>query len=214
MVPRVADMHAKSEEQVRPNHEISPPHGVQQALVTRENLLNLLHAYANSHEIELNPHGPTLMREVDGLLENLQRYGYLICPCRMQDITSDLVRDKKISCPCAYHKREIESVGYCKCELFVTPLGDEPDLVSTTIHRVDISKQSTANSLEMAFEKPGWSKGEVKIFVPPTYKLVSIEVDATQDYELGDRVHKDNILFFLFGFKDYARLIVRFDHDR
>ena len=207
-------MHAKGEKQLRSNHGTSHPHGVRQALVTRETLLDLLRAYANSHEIELNPHEPTLMREVDGLLENLQRYGYLICPCRMRDITGDLVRDKKISCPCAYHKREIDSVGYCKCELFVTPLGDEPDLVSTTIHRVDISKQRTANSLEIVFEKPGWSKGEVKIFVPPTDTLISVEVDASHDYELSDHVHKDDIHFFLFGFKDAARLIMRFDHDR
>jgi ferredoxin-thioredoxin reductase catalytic chain len=207
-------MHAKSEKQAQPSDVTSHPQGIREAIVTRENLLDLLRAYANTHEFELNPHEPTLIREVDGLLENLQRYGYLICPCRMRDITGDLVRDKKISCPCAYHKREIKSVGYCKCELFVAPLGDEPDLVSTTIHRVDISKQRTSNSLEIVFEKPGWSRGEVKIFVPTAYKLVSVEVDASQDYELSDHVHKDDIHFFLFGFKDFARLILRFGQDR
>jgi ferredoxin-thioredoxin reductase catalytic chain len=203
-------MHAKSEEQVRSNYGMAHPDGVQQALITRANLLDLLHQYATHHEIQLNPHTPTLLREVDGLLENLQNYGYLICPCRMRDITGDLVRDKKISCPCAYHKREIESVGYCKCELFVTPLGDTPALVSTTIHSVDISKQFTSNSLEVVFEKPGWSKGEVKIFIPSTYELVTVEVDSSQDYELSDHTLKDRILFLFLGFTDYARLIVRF----
>lgn len=185
-------------------------HGIQQAVIDREFLLDVLHKYAARHEIELNPHEPTLLREVDGLLENLQRFGSLICPCRMRDITGDLVRDKKISCPCAYHKREIESDGYCKCELFVTPLSDMPALVSTTIHRVDISRQLRSDSLEMVLEKPGWNKGEVKVFIPPTYELVAIEVDASQDYELSDHVLKDHILFFFFGFTDYARLIVRF----
>jgi ferredoxin-thioredoxin reductase catalytic chain len=204
------DMHAKSREQVRSNRGTTHPGGVQQALITRESLLDLLHQYATQHEIQLNPHAPTLLREVDGLLENLQNYGYLICPCRMQDITGDLVRDKKISCPCAYHKREIESVGYCKCELFVAPLGDTPGLVSTTIHRVEISKQLTTNSLEVVFEKPGWNKGEVKVFIPSTCELVSVEVDSPHDHELSDHTLNDQILFFSFGFADDARLIVRF----
>jgi ferredoxin-thioredoxin reductase catalytic chain len=190
------------------------PRGIQQARITREMLLDLLHKYADRHGIQLNPHKATLLREVDGLLENLQRYGYLICPCRMRDITEDLVRDKKISCPCAYHKREIESVGYCKCELFVTPLGDAPALVSTTIHRLDISKRLTSNSLEMEFKKPGWSKGEVKVFIPPTYEFISVEVDTSHDYELSDQVLEEDILFFFLGFTDYARLIVRFAREQ
>ena len=203
-------MQAKSEEQVRSNSVMAHTRSVQQVIINREILLDLLHKYAARHEIQLNPHKPTLLREVDDLLENLQRYGYLICPCRMRDITGDLVRDKKISCPCAYHKREIESDGYCKCELFVAPLGDTPALVSTTIHRVDISKQLTSDSLEMVFEKPGWNKGEVKVFIPPKYELLALEVDAPQDHELSDQVLKERILFFFFGFTDYARLIVRF----
>jgi len=203
-------MRAKSEEQVGSNRVIDHPHGVQQALVTRESLLDLLQKYAARHDIQLNPHTPTLLREVDGLLENLQSYGYLICPCRMRDITEDLVRDKKISCPCAYHKREIESVGYCKCELFVAPLGETPALVSTTIHRVEILKQFTSNSLEVAFEKPGWNKGEIKIFVPSAYELESMEVDTSQGYELSDKTFEDQILFFFFGFTDCARLTARF----
>ncbi|HEY60090.1 MAG TPA: hypothetical protein G4N92_05340 [Anaerolineae bacterium] len=172
-------------------------------------LLDIMHKYAAQQDIQLNPHKPTLLREIDGLLENLQKFGYLYCPCRIRDISGDLFRDKKISCPCAYHKRELEVSGFCKCELFIKPLSGEPTLVSTSIHRLDIIERLSSNLLEVTFSKDGLNRGEVKVFVPHKYEFISIEVETEHNYEISEEVLKDQILFFIFSFTDFAKILVQ-----
>jgi len=172
-------------------------------------LHDLMSRYASSHGYQLNPHQPTLLRELEALLFHLECYGYLYCPCRINDITGDIVRDKKLSCPCAYHVREIRDVGYCKCEIFVTPKGDRPDLISTTIHRLKVNKQLTDGVLELQFEREGWSQGEVKIYYPPEYCFQSIEVESENKYEVRGEMFEDGVLFFCFGFSNKAVIKLR-----
>jgi ferredoxin-thioredoxin reductase catalytic chain len=186
------------------------PGRTKQANLPRAELIHLLQEFADAHALQLNIHKPTLMREVEGLLFNLERYGYLYCPCRMADISGDLVRDKRISCPCAYHKREIMDVGYCKCELFTKPLGDRPDLISTTIHRMQIQRRYQEDLLSLVFSKPGWNRGEVKLYIPEGYRNQEIDIESDSAYEMDSIQFENQVLFFYLGFSDNAILNLEF----
>jgi len=80
-------------------------------------LLETLARYAESQGFEMNPDRKIVEFVLAGLLRNEQRFGYRYCPCRA--ITGDQEQDKKIICPCAYHKDEIKRAGRCLCGLFV-----------------------------------------------------------------------------------------------
>ena len=53
-----------------------------------------------------------------GLLENKQRYGYMLCPCRLA--SGDRDRDKDIICPCVYREPDVAEYGSCFCGLYVS----------------------------------------------------------------------------------------------
>ena len=53
-----------------------------------------------------------------GLLTNLDRYGYMACPCRLA--ANDRERDKDIICPCVYRTPDVEEYGSCYCNLYVS----------------------------------------------------------------------------------------------
>ncbi len=59
---------------------------------------------------------------VDGLLEalliNKERYGYMVCPCRLAAGSRDA--DKDIICPCVYRAPDVEEYGSCYCNLYVS----------------------------------------------------------------------------------------------
>lgn len=177
-------------------------------------LRSIFQDYAEQNGLQLNPHAPTLQRELEGLTYNLGEYGYLYCPCRMNDLTGDPFRDKKIVCPCSYHKPEIRTDGHCKCELFVSPLGEDPDLISTTIHRVKIAKELRHETLDIEFVKPGRSRGEVKIWIPQGIQQRGLSVASDFDHAISDKKFEDSILFFLLDFEERAVLRLRFSRDR
>ncbi|MBD3263108.1 ferredoxin:thioredoxin reductase [Candidatus Woesearchaeota archaeon] len=68
-------------------------------------------------DLKLNPNQAIVDAIVKGLARNKEKYGYAYCPCR--PITGDEEEDKKIICPCVYHKDEIKKDGHCHCRLFV-----------------------------------------------------------------------------------------------
>ncbi len=53
-----------------------------------------------------------------GLIENKERYGYMVCPCRLS--SGERENDKDIICPCIYRKPDIEEFGSCYCNLYVS----------------------------------------------------------------------------------------------
>jgi len=73
--------------------------------------------YAESQGFALNPDEKVVDMIVDGLLENLGRHGAAYCPCR--PVSGDREADRKIICPCVYHRDELERDGKCHCLLFV-----------------------------------------------------------------------------------------------
>jgi ferredoxin-thioredoxin reductase catalytic subunit len=72
--------------------------------------------YAKSQGFKLNPDKKILLGVIRGLLRNKQFKGEIYCPCRQ--VTGNKEEDKKIICPCVYHKQEIEEMNHCKCTLF------------------------------------------------------------------------------------------------
>ncbi|OYT53434.1 MAG: ferredoxin:thioredoxin reductase [Candidatus Altiarchaeales archaeon ex4484_2] len=82
-----------------------------------EGLVKEAERYARENGFRLNPDEKVVKGLVRGLLHNESVYGERYCPCRR--VTGDKEEDKKIICPCVYHKSEIEEQGYCHCRLFV-----------------------------------------------------------------------------------------------
>ncbi|HSO66439.1 MAG TPA: ferredoxin-thioredoxin reductase catalytic domain-containing protein [Desulfatirhabdiaceae bacterium] len=59
---------------------------------------------------------------VDGLLgallTNKDRYGYMVCPCRLA--AGDREKDRDIVCPCVYRTEDVAEYGSCYCNLYVS----------------------------------------------------------------------------------------------
>lgn len=198
-----------TKEPVRDFHMISNKQ-LEDAKISYEFTLNMMKSYANQQSIILNPHEATLNREIKGLIINLNKFGYLYCPCRLKDLTGDISIDKRICCPCAYHKKELTESGFCKCELFVKPLEESSRLISTTIHRLKIKQQSSENKLEIYFEKNDRNHGEVKIYIPQKFTLDNLTVKSSKSFEIKERTFIDQILFFIFDFEDQATIIAEY----
>ncbi|NHJ01210.1 MAG: ferredoxin:thioredoxin reductase [Candidatus Heimdallarchaeota archaeon] len=64
----------------------------------------------------LNPDKETLQNLIEGLMVNINRYGYYNCPCR--DSQEDRNLDKDIICPCRYSEPDIREFGHCYCALY------------------------------------------------------------------------------------------------
>ncbi len=58
------------------------------------------------------------MELLEALLKNKDRYGYMVCPCRLA--SGDRENDKDIICPCVYRAPDVEKYGSCYCNLYVS----------------------------------------------------------------------------------------------
>jgi ferredoxin-thioredoxin reductase catalytic chain len=82
-----------------------------------EELIKKYQEYAAANGFRLNPDSRILESVIRGLLAREEKFGQKYCPCRR--VTGDIKEDKKIICPCIYHKEEIEKDGHCHCNLYV-----------------------------------------------------------------------------------------------
>ena len=73
--------------------------------------------YAESQNFKLNLDKKITESIIRGLLANEKKFGYRYCPCRA--VTGNKEMDRKIICPCVFHKDEIKRMGHCLCGLFV-----------------------------------------------------------------------------------------------
>lgn len=55
---------------------------------------------------------------MEALLVNKQRYGYMVCPCRLA--SGNREADKDIICPCVYRAPDVAEFGSCYCNLYVS----------------------------------------------------------------------------------------------
>ncbi|MBN2095337.1 MAG: ferredoxin:thioredoxin reductase [Candidatus Aenigmarchaeota archaeon] len=74
-------------------------------------------AYADEEGIRLNPNKVIVEAVIRRLVHNENIYGCAYCPCRK--VTGKKAEDKKIICPCIFHRDEIREKGHCHCMLFV-----------------------------------------------------------------------------------------------
>jgi len=80
-------------------------------------LLKSFRRHARACGFKLQPDKKILDAIIKGELDRLKKYGALYCPCRR--VTNNPEKDKKIICPCAYHKDEVKNDGVCKCRLYL-----------------------------------------------------------------------------------------------
>jgi ferredoxin-thioredoxin reductase catalytic subunit/rubredoxin len=66
----------------------------------------------------LNPDKEVTRQLVEGLLVNMERYGYGACPCRLA--SGDKEEDLDIICPCDYRDPDLHDYGTCYCALYVS----------------------------------------------------------------------------------------------
>ncbi len=59
-----------------------------------------------------------VMELLEGLLQNKERYGYMVCPCRLA--VGERESDKDIICPCVYREPDVKEFGSCYCNLYVS----------------------------------------------------------------------------------------------
>ena len=81
-----------------------------------EELIKKYQDYAKENGFHLNPDEKVVEVIARGLLGRKELFGQFYCPCRR--LTGNLEEDKKIICPCIYHKDEIQKEGFCHCKLF------------------------------------------------------------------------------------------------
>jgi len=86
-------------------------------LITFEKVKQRAESDAKNHGYYLNPDFQFLDDLLKGLMQNEDRYGYPLCPCRLASGKFEFDRD--IICPCDYRDPDIEEYGYCYCTLYV-----------------------------------------------------------------------------------------------
>ncbi|MDR0867429.1 MAG: ferredoxin:thioredoxin reductase [Planctomycetota bacterium] len=82
-----------------------------------QKILADLTAYVAEQDFQFNPDDKIVERVVRGLATRESKTGFRYCPCRF--VGADAEANKKIVCPCVYHRDEIAQNGRCHCELFV-----------------------------------------------------------------------------------------------
>lgn len=63
---------------------------------------------------------------LEGLLANKERYGYMVCPCRLA--AGDRDADRDIICPCAYREPDVAEFGSCYCNLYVSEAWNQGEI--------------------------------------------------------------------------------------
>ena len=65
-----------------------------------------------------NPDSDYTMPLLEALITNMERYGYMACPCRLA--SGDFDADRDIVCPCVYREPDVAEFGACYCALYVS----------------------------------------------------------------------------------------------
>lgn len=73
---------------------------------------------AEASGYHINPDRAFVFSLMDGLQANLERYGYLACPCRLAD--GEKSADLDVICPCDYRDPDLTDFSACFCALYVS----------------------------------------------------------------------------------------------
>jgi ferredoxin-thioredoxin reductase catalytic subunit/rubredoxin len=66
----------------------------------------------------LNPDKEMTLMLCQGLVANIERYGYMGCPCRLME--GEKFKDLDVICPCDYRDPDLHEFGACYCSLYVS----------------------------------------------------------------------------------------------
>jgi ferredoxin-thioredoxin reductase catalytic chain len=83
-----------------------------------EKLYTMLEKSQTAQGYFFNADRERTMELLEALLKNKERYGYMVCPCRLA--SGDRENDKDIICPCVYRAPDVEEFGSCYCNLYVS----------------------------------------------------------------------------------------------
>jgi len=83
-----------------------------------EQLYTALKKSQEAKGIYFNKDKDLVFELLEGLLLNKDRYGYMVCPCRLA--CGDREDDKDIICPCEYREPDLEDYGACFCGLYIS----------------------------------------------------------------------------------------------
>ncbi|MBN2168292.1 MAG: ferredoxin:glutaredoxin reductase [Actinobacteria bacterium] len=107
----------------------------------------------------LNPDRETAMMLIEGLVTNIKRYGYQLCPCRLG--TGDQKSDLDIICPCDYRDPDLDDHDACYCSLYVSARVVEGEVeVEPVPERRPPEKVLNIGTVEEEEEKAGDVKPE------------------------------------------------------
>jgi len=67
-----------------------------------------------------------VMDLMEALLINKERYGYMVCPCRLS--SGEKENDRDIICPCVYREPDVAEFGSCYCNLYVSKAWNDGDI--------------------------------------------------------------------------------------
>jgi ferredoxin-thioredoxin reductase catalytic subunit len=67
-----------------------------------------------------------VMDLMEALLVNKERYGYMVCPCRLP--SGEKENDRDIICPCTYREEDVAEFGSCYCNLYVSKAWNDGDV--------------------------------------------------------------------------------------
>lgn len=81
-------------------------------------LRNFVLTYARHKGYEVNRDPARLEQLLAEMARNQIEFGKPYCPCLTKRISGDKEADRKIICPCLWHREDIEQKGHCLCELF------------------------------------------------------------------------------------------------
>ena len=87
-------------------------------MTTIEELKRRAETDAKTNGCYLNPDYEFLQDLLEGLLKNIERYGYPSCPCRLA--TGKFELDRDIICPCDYRDPDVIEHDQCYCSLYVS----------------------------------------------------------------------------------------------
>ena len=100
-------------------------------MMTPEELLDKLRPLQESKGFFFNRDRAFVLDLMESLLVNRDRYGYMVCPCRLASGQRELDRD--IICPCSYREADVAEFGSCYCGLYVSQDWNEDKIPHTVV---------------------------------------------------------------------------------
>ncbi len=87
-------------------------------MIEAEKLYNRLNNAQESKGYFFGKDKERVLELLEALILNKNRYGYMVCPCRLA--SGDREADRDIFCPCAYREEDVREYGRCYCNLYVS----------------------------------------------------------------------------------------------